>query len=179
MTFHIHLRVAHRQHYLPLGHPIARLDHDLLNNAIAGRIDTSEQFGFQHTVEALAGAEWRGPDGPDSFYDKTGAELPASEAGRWTQYRAILDTANCAASPVLTAVEIAARTAKIGGSFVGKIFQGAEFEAGREALRKHFAKVRVLKPGEAYYFDSRTPHRFRNVGEVDALIVSASTPPTF
>ncbi|MCB9613520.1 MAG: RlmE family RNA methyltransferase [Sandaracinus sp.] len=46
----------------------------------------------------------------------------------------------------LTAVEIAARTAKIGGSFVGKIFQGAEFEAGREALRKHFAKVRVLKP---------------------------------
>jgi mannose-6-phosphate isomerase-like protein (cupin superfamily) len=40
-------------------------------------------------------------------------------------------------------------------------------------------QVRVLKAGEAYYFDSRTPHRFRNVGEVEALIVSASTPPTF
>ncbi len=46
----------------------------------------------------------------------------------------------------LTAVEIAARTAKVGGAFVGKIFQGAEFEQAREALRKHFVKVRVLKP---------------------------------
>ena len=38
---------------------------------------------------------------------------------------------------------------------------------------------RVLGPGDAYYFDSRLPHRFRNVGDEDAEIVSASTPPTF
>jgi mannose-6-phosphate isomerase-like protein (cupin superfamily) len=25
-------------------------------------------------------------------------------------------------------------------------------------------QVRVLGPGDAYYFDSRTPHRFRNAG---------------
>ncbi|MEZ5275109.1 MAG: VCBS repeat-containing protein [Opitutaceae bacterium] len=58
------------------------------------------------TAEALAAAEWRGPDGPDSFYDRTGAELPAPDAGRWIQYRVILDTANGAASPVLTSVEV-------------------------------------------------------------------------
>lgn len=40
-------------------------------------------------------------------------------------------------------------------------------------------QVRVLGPGEAYYFESRQPHRFRNVGDDDAVIVSANTPPTF
>lgn len=39
--------------------------------------------------------------------------------------------------------------------------------------------VRVLGAGEAYYFESRQPHRFRNVGTIDAILVSASTPPTF
>ena len=40
-------------------------------------------------------------------------------------------------------------------------------------------QVRVLGPGEAYYFECRQPHRFRNVGKDDAVIISASTPPTF
>lgn len=35
----------------------------------------------------------------------------------------------------------------------------------------------VLGPGDAYYFDSRLPHRFRNVGEEEAEIISACTPP--
>ena len=39
--------------------------------------------------------------------------------------------------------------------------------------------VRVLGPGESYYFESRKPHRFRNVGKGNAILVSASTPPTF
>jgi transcriptional regulator with XRE-family HTH domain len=39
--------------------------------------------------------------------------------------------------------------------------------------------VRVLGAGEAYYFESRQPHRFRNVGSDNAVIVSANTPPTF
>jgi mannose-6-phosphate isomerase-like protein (cupin superfamily) len=38
---------------------------------------------------------------------------------------------------------------------------------------------RVLGPGEAYYFVSRQPHSFRNVGREVCEIVSASTPPTF
>jgi transcriptional regulator with XRE-family HTH domain len=39
-------------------------------------------------------------------------------------------------------------------------------------------KTWVLGPGDAYYFDSRLPHRFRNTGDVRARIVSANAPPT-
>ena len=39
--------------------------------------------------------------------------------------------------------------------------------------------VRVLRAGEAYYFESKVPHRFRNMGKVDAVIFSANTPATF
>jgi transcriptional regulator with XRE-family HTH domain len=38
-------------------------------------------------------------------------------------------------------------------------------------------QVRVLKPGEAYLFDSRVPHRFRNTGTERCIVVSACTPP--
>jgi transcriptional regulator with XRE-family HTH domain len=40
-------------------------------------------------------------------------------------------------------------------------------------------RVQVLCAGEAYYFESRTPHRFRNIGNIDAVIISANTPATF
>ena len=40
-------------------------------------------------------------------------------------------------------------------------------------------QVRVLNPGEGYLFDSRLPHRFRNIGDKDCVIISACTPPTF
>jgi transcriptional regulator with XRE-family HTH domain len=40
-------------------------------------------------------------------------------------------------------------------------------------------QVKVLRTGEGYYFESRQPHRFRNVGRGEAILVSASTPPTF
>jgi transcriptional regulator with XRE-family HTH domain len=39
--------------------------------------------------------------------------------------------------------------------------------------------TRVLGPGEAYYFASQIPHRFRNVGREACEIISACTPPTF
>ena len=38
---------------------------------------------------------------------------------------------------------------------------------------------RVLEAGDAYYFQSRIPHRFRNVGDEPCEIVSACTPPSF
>lgn len=37
--------------------------------------------------------------------------------------------------------------------------------------------TRVLGPGDGYLFSSRLPHKFRNVGEVEAVVVSANTPP--
>lgn len=38
---------------------------------------------------------------------------------------------------------------------------------------------RILKPGDGYYFDSRLPHRFRNVHDGYSEILSAITPPTY
>jgi len=41
-------------------------------------------------------------------------------------------------------------------------------------------QVRILKAGEGYYFESRTPHRFRNISKLDdAVIISANTPSSF
>lgn len=38
---------------------------------------------------------------------------------------------------------------------------------------------RVLREGDAYYFDSRAPHQFRNVHDGPSELVSAVTPPTY
>uniref|UniRef100_UPI0035710CE7 cupin domain-containing protein n=1 Tax=Leeia speluncae TaxID=2884804 RepID=UPI0035710CE7 len=40
------------------------------------------------------------------------------------------------------------------------------------------AETRVLKAGDAYYFDSNQPHRFRNLTSEICEIVSANSPPT-
>ncbi len=39
------------------------------------------------------------------------------------------------------------------------------------------SQCRILRKGEAYLFDSRLPHRFRNIGKEVAEIISACTPP--
>ena len=40
-------------------------------------------------------------------------------------------------------------------------------------------EVELLDAGDSYLFDSRKPHRFRNVGDEPCELVSACTPPTF
>ena len=40
-------------------------------------------------------------------------------------------------------------------------------------------ETRVLEKGDAYYFPSTQPHRFRNIGSEEAELVSAATPPSF
>jgi len=40
-------------------------------------------------------------------------------------------------------------------------------------------KTALLSPGDAYRFNSRLPHRFRNPGSENCIVVSACTPPTF
>ena len=40
-------------------------------------------------------------------------------------------------------------------------------------------QVQTLSAGDAYRFNSRLPHRFRNTGREDCVIVSACTPPSF
>jgi transcriptional regulator with XRE-family HTH domain len=41
------------------------------------------------------------------------------------------------------------------------------------------AQERVLNPGDAYYFRSDIPHRFRNGGNVPCVLISANAPPSF
>ncbi len=38
-------------------------------------------------------------------------------------------------------------------------------------------EVRVLQAGESYLFDSRIPHRFRNISKARTVVISACTPP--
>jgi transcriptional regulator with XRE-family HTH domain len=40
-------------------------------------------------------------------------------------------------------------------------------------------EIEVLCAGDAYYFDSNIPHRFRNPGDEECEIISVCTPPTF
>ena len=40
-------------------------------------------------------------------------------------------------------------------------------------------RAELLKPGDAFYFPSSLPHRWRNVGGSSARMISACTPPTF
>jgi mannose-6-phosphate isomerase-like protein (cupin superfamily) len=40
-------------------------------------------------------------------------------------------------------------------------------------------EVFVLNAGDSYYFDSRKPHRFRNIGKTAAEAISVNTPPSF
>jgi transcriptional regulator with XRE-family HTH domain len=40
-------------------------------------------------------------------------------------------------------------------------------------------QVQVLTSGDAYRFNSRLPHRFRNTGSDECVVVSACTPPSF
>ena len=41
------------------------------------------------------------------------------------------------------------------------------------------SETRLLNTGDAYLFNSRLAHRFRNPGDTPCTIVSACTPPTF
>jgi transcriptional regulator with XRE-family HTH domain len=67
-----------------------------------------------------------------------------------------------------TGEEMLTHAGEVGGVIVkGRI----ELTVGGES--------RVLGPGDAYYFKSSLPHRFRNVGREECEIVSASAPPTF
>ncbi|MGH8244822.1 MAG: cupin domain-containing protein [Gammaproteobacteria bacterium] len=40
-------------------------------------------------------------------------------------------------------------------------------------------QIQVLGPGDAYLFNSRIPHRFRNTGKEACVLVSSCTPPSF
>ena len=70
------------------------------------------------------------------------------------------------------------------GATTGEEMRAQRGEEGGIVIRGRIeltvgGSTRVLGPGEAYYFASQLPHRFRNVGREACEIISARTPPTF
>ncbi|WP_416369942.1 cupin domain-containing protein [Tritonibacter mobilis] len=70
------------------------------------------------------------------------------------------------------------------GADTGRVMYGHEGEEGGIVLSGRIeitvgAQRKILGPGDAYYFDSRASHRFRQVGPEKCVLVSACTPPTF
>ena len=37
----------------------------------------------------------------------------------------------------------------------------------------------VLHPGDSFYFESNTPHTWRNTGKAETVVLWVNTPPTF
>ncbi len=69
------------------------------------------------------------------------------------------------------------------GADTGKVMLAHEGEEGAIIISGKLevtvgGQKRVLGPGDAYMFDSRLPHRFRNVGREECRLISACTPPT-
>jgi hypothetical protein len=64
------------------------------------------QLRSARSREGLNKATWRGPKGKDSFFDKPSKFAAGAIKGQWIQYRVILDTVNCADSPVIDEVRV-------------------------------------------------------------------------
>ncbi|WP_460272968.1 cupin domain-containing protein [Celeribacter sp. ULVN23_4] len=70
------------------------------------------------------------------------------------------------------------------GADTGRVLYGHEGEEGGIVISGRIEitvgeERKILGPGDAYYFDSRLPHRFRQVGPEPCSLFSACTPPTF
>ncbi len=68
------------------------------------------------------------------------------------------------------------------GADTGKSMLSHESEEGGIVLRGYIELTvgeqrSILGPGDAYLFDSRIPHRFRNIDDEECEIISACTPP--
>lgn len=69
------------------------------------------------------------------------------------------------------------------GSDTGEEMLVHEGEEGGVVVRGEIeltvaGETRRLGPGDAYYFESRLPHRFRNAGSEPCEIISANSPPS-
>jgi transcriptional regulator with XRE-family HTH domain len=70
------------------------------------------------------------------------------------------------------------------GADTGRSMLSHEAEEGGIVLQGRLEvtvgdQVATLSAGDAYRFNSRLPHRFRNTGSEDCILVSACTPPSF
>ncbi len=70
------------------------------------------------------------------------------------------------------------------GADTGETMLSHESEEGGFVIRGQIEvtvghQCTLLGPGDGYYFDSRLPHRFRNIGSETCELISACSPPSF
>jgi 23S rRNA (uridine2552-2'-O)-methyltransferase len=68
-----------------------------------------------------------------------------SDMAPWTSGHRFVDQAR-SFNLFMRALEIAEQTLRPGGRFVGKIFQGEDFEAARNKMRELFNTVKIIRP---------------------------------
>ena len=112
------------------------------------------------------------PSAPQIFYNK--AELAPLTEGR-VSFRVV------AGERRDKAIQMLHETYDPGGDTGGEMLTHRGEEAGIVVAGEIELTVgdqkRVLGPGDAYYFESTIPHRFRNTGNKKTIIISACTPP--
>jgi hypothetical protein len=64
------------------------------------------QVRLARTREALAGATWVGPGGPNTFFVQSGGSLDSCSECHWIQYKATLLSSGGTASPILKSVSV-------------------------------------------------------------------------
>jgi mannose-6-phosphate isomerase-like protein (cupin superfamily) len=73
------------------------------------------------------------------------------------------------------------RIAPLAGSGESYTHDGEEFLyilRGQLQISLHEEEYR-LKPGDSFYFESATPHRWKNPGRTETCVLWVNTPPTF
>lgn len=114
--------------------------------------------------------------GPDEFIELSPQQIGLGEAARRVSLRQLGDVSN-------RSMQILHETYPPGADTGPGMLSHESEEAGiviAGSIEVTVAdQVNVLNPGCGYYYDSRLPHRFRNVGDRECVIVSACTPPTF
>ena len=92
------------------------------------------------------------------------------------------DVNSSVSAPTVSAAAGASSRSDNGGSGESYAHEGEEF---LHVLRGEFEiwlgskEHHVLKTGDSLYFDSSTPHRWRNPGRTETQLLWINTPPTF
>lgn len=133
--------------------------------AILDALDTTLSAFFSDPLPARAPVVYRAE------------ELVELADGQWLSYRQVGRNLSSAAMMILhERYEPGADTGE--APYHHQAEEGGVVVAGRLELTVD-GQISVLDPGDAYYFDSRRPHRMRNPFDEPCIVVSAVSPPTF
>jgi len=106
-----------------------------------------------------------------------GGRLVNVASGRGLQYLSLPGTRDGRAIQIMH--EIYAPGADTGPELYSHVGEEAGFCVSGTIEVTVDGRAEMLKPGDAFYFSSNLPHRWRNVGAASARMISACTPPTF